>query len=345
VGVAPTISASSPSEIETLNAILASPDLRTAHVQAVLEFVSENRLAGIDLDYRTIDPSLGDKFEAFIRELSPGLRAEGLRLSLTLPLPVRQGDTWDTLGFDWETLMPLVDAVKLPPEPEQDRYHERMEEALDFLVPRVGSSKLLLTIGTLSRERGVDGVRTLTLTEALALASTPVVSEESPIAPDSAIQALGQNLAADMGASGLRWDESARAVAFSYTGPGGDRTVWLANVFSEAFKLDLARRYQLAGVSVEDVSRETEDANIWPAVVPYAQTGEVELVKPNGELLQPRWTVSGGALDGDAGALVTWHAPTEPGTYTITLIVSDGAMRVGQELRVPVEQRAGAVSP
>jgi hypothetical protein len=280
-----------------------------------------------------------------VRELSPGLRAEGRRLSLTLPLPVRQGEEWDTLGFDWETLMPLVDAVRLPQEPEQDRYHERVEEALAFLVPRVGGNKLLLTVGPLSRERGVDGVRTLTLTEALSVASTPVVRDESPVVPDSAIQAVGQNLAADMGASGLRWDESARAVVFSYTGPGGDRTVWLANLFSEAFKLDLARRYQLGGVAVEDVSRRTEDANIWPAVVQYAQTGEVELVKPNGALLQPRWTVSGGTLEGDVGALVTWHAPPETGTYTLTLIVSDGAIRVGQELRVPVEQRAGAVLP
>jgi hypothetical protein len=241
--------------------------------------------------------------------------------------------------------MPLVDAVKLPPEPEGDRYHERLEEVLAFLVPRVGSNKLLLAVSPLSRERGVDGVRILTLTEALSLASALVVPEESPVTPGSTVQAVGQNLAADMGATGLRWDESSRAVAFSYTGGGGDRTVWLANAFSEAFKLDLARRYQLGGVAVEDVSRLAEDANIWPAVVEYAQTGEVELVKPNGELLQPRWTASGGALDGDGGALVTWHAPAEPGTYTITLIVSDGTMRVGQELQLPVEQPTGAVTP
>jgi hypothetical protein len=155
---------------------------------------------------------------------------------------------------------------------------------------------------------------------------------------------MGQNLATESGGSGLRWDDTARAVVFSYLGPGGERTVWLANVFSEAFKLDLARRYQLGGVVVEDVSRRAEDAGIWPAVRQYAQTGEVALVKPNGSLLQPRWSVSGGALQNDTGPRVSWRAPDEAGTYTFTLIVSDGVTRVGQELRVSVEPAAGAAA-
>ena len=259
---------------------------------------------------------------------------------------MRQAEAWDTRGFDWEALTPLADAVKLALEPEQDRYYERTEEALAFLVPRVGSSRLLLTVSPLSRERSVDGVDSLTLTEALALASVPATEPEGAVAPGSMVRALGQNLAPDTGASGLSWDDTARAVVFRYTGRGGERTVWLANAFSEAFKLELARRYQLGGVAVDDVSRETEDANIWPAVLQYAQADEVDLVKPNGDLLQPRWTVSDGALESDTGASVTWRAPAKPGTYVLTLIVSDGVMRVGQQLQVPV-QAAGeqAASP
>jgi hypothetical protein len=345
VPVAPTISALAPPEADALNTILASSDLRSTHVQAILAVARENKFAGIDIDYRAIDPVRRDDFVAFVQELSSRLRADSRSVSLTLPLPVRQDDEWDLRGFDWEALAPLVDAIKLAPEPDQDRYYERLEEVLGFLVPRVGGSKLILTVGPLSRERSAEGVRTLTLTQALALASTPVLEDESPVAPEAVVRAVGQNLAEEQGASGLRWDDTARAIVFTYAGLGGARTVWIANVFSEAFRLDLARRYQLGGVVVEDVSRPAGEANIWPAVQQYAQAGEVALVKPNGELLQPRWVASGGTLEGDVGPSVAWRVPAETGTYTLTLIVSDGVVRVGQRLQVAVQPPAGAVSP
>ena len=188
-------------------------------------------------------------------------------------------------------------------------------------------------------------MRTLTLTEALSLASTPIAQPSGSVAPEATVQLIGQNLAAELGASELRWDDEARAVVFSYAGLGGERTVWIANVFSEAFKLDLARRYQLGGVAVADVSQSAADANIWSAVRQYAETGEVVLIEPNGVLLQPQWTATGGTLESYSGATVTWRAPAESGVYTLTLIVSDGVMRVGQRLQLQVEPSRDAVSP
>ncbi len=345
VPVAPTISAHTPEEIATLNAILASPELRAAHVQAILRLALDSDVAGIDLDYPSIDSALGGEFSAFVQDLSTALKEANRNLTLTLPPPAEQDGEWDTLGFDWETLVPLVEAVKLAPPPEPEEYHARMERALAYLTSRVTSSKLLLTVGPLSRERGIDGVRTLMLREALTLASTPVADLEGTVAPGTTVQAMGQNLAEETGASGLYWDDTARAVAFSYAGPGGERTVWFANEFSEAFKLDLARRHGLGGVAVESVSRRAAEANIWPVLRGFAQTGEVSLIKPNGELLQPRWTASGGSLETDTGAQVTWLAPAESGAYTLTLIVSDGVIRVGQQLQLTVEPAQGAIAP
>ncbi len=344
--VVPTISATTAQEAPALNTILASSGPRGAHVQAILAFVRDGGYAGIDLDYRAMEPVREDDFVAFVQELSSGLRAEDRSLSLTLPLPARQGDAWDTLGFDWGALAPLVSAIKLPNIPDQDRYYQRMEEALAFLVPSVGDSgKLLLTVGPLSRERSVDGVRSLTLSEALALANVPTLQSDGTVVADATVQAAGLNLAEELGGSGLHWDDEARAVVFAYTGPGGARTVWIGNVFSEAFRLDLARRYQLGGVAVEDVSGRAGESNIWPALQQYAETGEVTLAKPNGELLQPQWQASAGSLESDVGSLVSWQAPSEAGSHTLTLIVSDGVVRMGQELLVAVQPSQGAPSP
>jgi hypothetical protein len=160
------------------------------------------------------------------------------------------------------------------------------------------------------------------------------------VAPGATVQALGQNLAAATGGGELHWDDAIRSVTFSYTGAGGGRTVWLANVFSESFRLELAQRYELGGVAIDDVSTRGADAAIWPAVRQYAQTGDVALATPNGSLLTPSWTADGGTLASESGASVSWQAPAEAGTYTLTLVVSDGVTRVGQQIAIPVQASA-----
>ncbi|MGB2694138.1 MAG: hypothetical protein WBD55_03000 [Dehalococcoidia bacterium] len=342
--IVPSVRAVQANDADAVNRILGSEALRTAHVEALLLVARNGNFAGLDIDYRAIDPSLADAFVVFVRALSAGLRSEQRTLTLTLPLPVRDGASWNTHGYDWEVLAPLTDTFKLAPEANPEQYFARTQDAIEYLVPRVGSEKLVLGVGPRSHERSVDGLRALTLSEALALASTPTLEGSGPVAPAASVGVVGQNLAAEMGGSGLHWDDAARALAFTYTGAGGNRTVWIANRFSEAFKLDLAARYQLGGVYVDNVSRGAGDANIWPVVRNYAQTGAVALVKPNGQLLQPHWTASAGTFDSETGASVTWHAPNAAGAQTLTLVVSDGVVRMGQELQVTVEAPAGAVA-
>ncbi len=340
----PTISATTPADIAVVNSILSSATLQDSHVQELLAFARDGAYAGLDLDYRAIDPPLSGAFTAFVLDLSTSLRAEGRTLTLTLPAPVQGSGGWNTFGYDWEALPALVGAVKLVSLAEPDTYYQTMEQALGYLTPLGIGGKLLLTVSPHSRERGVDGGRDVTLTGALAVASTPVTRPEESITPGAAVVALGLNLATETGASGLHWDDTSRSVSYSYTGPGGVRTVWLSNVFSAAYRMELAQRYQLGGIAITDVSQEVADANLWPVLLEYARTGAVELVKPNGSILQPTWTVSGGQLESTVGSAVTWRAPDVPGTYTVTLIVSDGVMRVGQELSVPVQPQvlAGA---
>jgi hypothetical protein len=44
---------------------------------------------------------------------------------------------------------------------------------------------------------------------------------------------------------------------------------------------------------------------------------------PDGDHLTYRWTTGGGTVDG-SGASATWTAPVSPGSYLITVVVSDG---------------------
>jgi hypothetical protein len=341
--VAPTIAAVLPAEVQALDQILASPELSAVHVAAIFSFATETGAGGVDLDYKTVAPERADAFTAFVRSLSEELHGAGKTLTISLPAPVLSGDEWSTAGYQWEVLVPLVDGVKIAPPNDPAQYFVVMEGALDYLVPRVGGARLLLTVGPLSREQSVDGVRPITLDSALALASVPATSAGGAVEPGASLNVFGQNLSSDTGASGLRWDDAARSVTFTYAGAGGQRTVWISNGFSEAFKMDVAREYGLGGISVDSIGAGSASANIWPRVREFVEGSELALITPNQDILQPGWEVSAGELDSQSGPTVVWTLPQEPGTYNVTLVVSDGSVRAGQRLTVTVG--AAASSP
>ncbi len=343
--VYPTIRAASPEETQAVDIILASPELREAHVNAIVEMVRSGAYGGVELDYRDVNVSRRAELVELVQALAEQLHADGRGITMLLPLPVQDGAQWDTAGYDWERLGATVDAIKLSPETDEALYHRRMEEVLDWLTQRVDRGKLLLVVTPLSREKSGEGIRSLTLIEALALASQPGLRVEGEIMPGQTVRVVGENLIEDEGASGIYWDDEAFAVTFTYPGLGGKRTVWIGNLFSVAFKLDLAQRHGLGGVAVEDVSLPAGQADIWPAIQEYADAGSVSLVRPNGDLLMPHWAASAGVLEIETGNAVQWQAPAEPGVYEVTLIVSDGVIRVGQQLGVEVLAPAAEAGP
>jgi hypothetical protein len=334
--VLPTVRALGPPESDTADTILASPELRQRHIDDITRIVQEGSYDGIDIDYRAVSPDRGADFTQFVTGLADALHRDGHSLTLTLPLPSHQAAGWDTGPYDWQALGVAADAIELAPETDQSLYYQRMDDALQFLTQQVDSAKLMLVVSPFSHEKSGEGMKALMLSQAMGLASTLVARTEGDIHPQEQVTIVGPNIYQQEGASGLFWDDEALAVAFSYPGEGGARTVWIENGFSMAFKLDLVQRFRLGGVAVEDVSQAAAGPNIWPPIQELAESGKVTLVKPNGSLLKPYWEASQGPLDGGAEGAVMWTAP-DPGTYEVTLVVSDGVVRVGQRLSLEVK--------
>jgi len=321
---------------EVVDNILRSTELRAAHAAAIAAQVTQGNYAGIVIDYRNVNDTLGEQYTDFVRQLADALHADGRTLTLMLPMPTSDGGEFQTGAFDWEALGALVDSIELLAEPDQELYFQRTEEALDYIVERVDRSKILMSLTTLAVERGGDGLRTMPFNEAMGLASRVSVVNEGDILPNAQAPLIARNIAQSEGASGLYWDDAARSVTFAYPGLGGRRTVWVANQFSIRFRLELAQRYNLGGVAFNDVSVESGGANVWPAVQEIADTGTTTLAKPNGELFVPQWSANAGTVSPATGDAVTWTAPADPGTYEITIIVSDGIMRLAQRAALNV---------
>ena len=343
--VMPTVRASTQAEIDAVNSILASPSLREAHINALVQLAILPANAGVDIDYRGINPARKADFTAFVNGLADRLHQSNRSLSITLPAPAKTGVSWDTGAYDWSELGARADVLKLAGAPDPSVYYKQMEETLGFLKDKVDLKKVALIVTRLSTEKGSDGLRQLSLYEGLSLASTIEVRTSSQITPNTQVVIVGKNIFQDDGASGLRWDDSAFAVSFSYPGRGGQRTVWLENGLSVAFRVDLARRFGLGGVAIDDVSLSPQLPSIWGTLRAYVESGSVTLVQPNGVLLRPLWQVQAGQSEPGAKGNVVWRAPSQPGDYEVSLIVSDGVIRAAQKMILRVQAAAATPAP
>ncbi len=338
--VVPAIVAPAP---EVVDSILRSTDLQAKHAAAIADAVKQGNFAGIDIDYRSVNPTLRVQFTSLIALVAKALHADGRTLTLTLPMPAKEGGTVQSGAYDWQQLGTSADTLELAGGLDQELYFQNTEAALDYIIDKVDRTKVLISISSLSVERGGDGLRTLSLDDALGRASIVSVKTAGDLTPSSKVQLVAQNLAASENASGLTWDDGARSVTFKYPGRGGTRTVWVANAFSAAFRLDLAQRRGLGGVTINDVSTQGGGADVWAPVQQAADTGSLTLSRPNGELLTPAWSTASGTITPQTGDAVTWTAPANEGTYTVTLIVSDGVVRAGQ--LVSLDVAPGATTP
>jgi hypothetical protein len=336
----PTVVGSGEDTAAVVNDILRDEALRQKHIEELAQLVEDGEFAGIDLEYSDVDPELRDEFTSFVEELGGRLRDQGAKLSLTLPPPNPQ-----LQAYDWPKLGEAADIIKILPIADPLAYWETMPEALDQLVEDVDPKKILLVVSPFSSERteGEGGsVSTRGFLESMLLATEIRIREPADptkIEPDTGVRLVAVNLAQSEGATDLRWNDDAKALAFSYGGTD-QRSVFIENVFSVNFKLEVVQVYALGGVAISDAASTTDVANIWPAVNRLLESGTVSLVRPNGDALVPRWeSPDGGQLDAAAGPSVVWRADEE-GEYTLRMLLSDGDQRFGRELKVDVNEGA-----
>lgn len=330
----PAVRGGGGAEADAVNALVAAPEARSAHAANLTRLVQNNKLDGIELQYTAVDPARRGDFTDLVRQVTEGVHTAGGTVTLTLPLPVKDGTNWNTGAYDWNALGKLVDYIKIAPERDQANYRGVVPDALTYLTGQVDPKKLTLTLSPLAAEKSDTGIRTLTTLEALSIAGRFTIRDRERAAANSDVVLSADNLNQEVaGTSGLTWDAVAATVSFTYRSGDTPRTVWIENVYSAAFKAELARLWGLGGIAIDDASASEALAPIWGAVAPLVENTELPLLQPNSGLLRPEWQVDGRPLQ--AGRpVVTWRTPAETGNPTVTLIVSEGTLRVQSSQRV-----------
>lgn len=344
--VYPVISANAGTQgaVAIVQSALSSPAARSNHIQQILKKANDTGVKGIDIAYLDLQVTDRSSFTLFIGELYQALHAQNKQLTLTLPAPMVNQNQIDEGAYDWAALAKSADLIKMAPFRNQARYRLDVPRILTYLTTVVQpTSKLVLTVSPYATEGSADGgLQTMTLAQAMLIATKMSVSvSPEELTTSSNVDVTGTNINRNEQLTGIRWQDATASVAFSYKQPSGagTRTVWLENFFSIGFKLEYISQFKLGGVGIEDASKNENLGNIWPALVPYITSGQPILLQPNGDDLKPRWAVSRGNAEDTEKGVVRWTTPPEPGTYAITLTVSDGVAVFENTVEVNVKAR------
>jgi len=331
-----------------ISGVLSSSQTRTAHVQQIVQRTVEGNLPGIDIWYDNLPVTERTQFALFISELGQALHAQKKVLTVTLPAPIRQPDRVDEGAYDWAEIGRAADVLQMAVYRDQNTYRRDMPTILEYLTHSVPPSKIVLTVSPYATEKAPDGsLQSMSLVSAMGIASklSIHVGTDQRVTTNSNVDVVATNIDRTQGRSGVTWDPQVASVAFTYDLNGG-RTVWIENVFSIGFKLELIPRFGLGGVAIEDASANQLLGDIWPAIAPFVASGQPVLIQPNPDDLVPTWTVTDGVAEGGQKGVLTWSTPAKAGTYTITLGLSDGVARFENEIQVNVEEasRAGGTA-
>lgn len=327
--------------VAVVEAILASPAARTNHVRQIVAKAAEANVRGIDIAYLDLPATQRTSFSLFIGELYEALHAQNKQLTLTLPPPIKAQNRIDEGAYDWAALAQTADLIKIAPFRDQAKFRLDMPEILAHLTAQVPPAKLLLTVSPFATETGGDVIQTYKLTDAMNIATQIAIrADAGSITTSTNVEVAGTNIDRNENLSGVRWFPETASVAFSYKQAqgGGSRTVYIENFFSIGFKLELIPKYKLGGVAVDNASDDRYLGNIWTALVPFITSGQPILLRPNESDLEPRWAASGGTIESTRRGTANWFTPAEPGTYTISLTLSDGVAMF--ENTVPVNVKA-----
>ena len=325
-----------------LDALFGTPRFAELHAERLVAAAVEVGADGVYVDYGPLDGALRATLSKFVEQLATAAKARDLGVIVAVPVT----ESANGGAYDWRALATAADGVWLKAPDNLDQYYQRMEDSLRAArQTQTPMDKLWLVVDRRSTERTPEGIRRITLRDALTQASELRPRIGVGIAPGDAVTLEGVTLGGP-NASGLRWDDTARSIRFQYEGRGGQRTVWIENRYSISFRLDVARRFGLGGVVVAGAAADEALPEVWGTVAQFVAEGGARLELPYGPYLQPNWRASEGAIEG-SGGLVTWRAPQNPGVYDITLVVSDGVVFIGQQLslRVVAPEPATAAPP
>lgn len=229
-----------------IHAVLADPSLRAIAIASLESYLKKYNLNGVNIDFELVPASDRDNLTAFMRELSTKLKPKGYIVSIDV-FPKHNEESDIAGAYDYEQLAKYADKIMLMTydyhggwsEPGAVADFPSVERDLKYALQFIPKTKVYLGVAGYGYDWSSKGVESM---------------EYGPI----------MNLVDRFGAT-VQWDEASKAPHFSYTGPDGVlHQVWYENSYSIQSKLDLVKKYDIAGIALWKLGE--EDPASWKVI-------------------------------------------------------------------------------
>ncbi len=314
--------------------MLVDATQRQNHVDALVTLAVSSLYNGIDIDYRGLDKNLRGEFHQFLKELADKLHAQGKTLSVRVePAAQVAEDRWETGAYDWQAIGLIADTVKIPAPVDPRAYVSggQMDALASYATGQINRFKVRFVLGGRSIEEAGAYLIQKSYADALDPLIGRVAADQTVVEPG---QPLNLALVSSRPTSGLVYDPNIGTYVYRYQDDQGlARTVWLENAASLAHKLDILRRYNLQGFTVENLPADGADADLWSLIKNYQQ-GRIESIQSD---LSVEWTVKGS--DGQTFSQVrplsdpgvALAAPNVPGALQVEAAIKDRGQVVARQ--------------
>jgi len=232
---------------ELVEPIISNKELTQTHIQNIVNLVKVKGYDGIEIDYESLKASDRKDFSAFIRSLAEAIHGEGKTLSIAVHAKTEEPGSWDgPQAQDWKVLGSVCDQVKVMTYDFHWSTSEAgaiaplswVERVAKFAVSEIPKEKVYLGVPFY----GYDWVGK---------------QAEGPTWEDT------QELITRYKATPKR-DSASKELYFSYRKEGEKHIVWFNDAVSVGAKLDLVKKYQLAGIGIWRIGQ--EDSEIWQVI-------------------------------------------------------------------------------
>ncbi|MFC4101062.1 glycosyl hydrolase family 18 protein [Paenibacillus xanthanilyticus] len=236
-------------------AFLQNPAAQTKFIASLVARLDALGLQGMNLDFEGMYGGDRALYTEFVRNLAKSLHAKGMTLSIDLP----RGDVkWNALtAYDIAAIGQIVDTVMIMAYDEHwsgsdepgsvggmDWIEEGIEQYLAYGVPR---DKLMLGIPFYVREWRIDASGNLVDNKAIYMKEVPRIIQEN-------------------GATGT-YDAESGQIKYTYAKDGYTHVFWAETTATVKARVELARKYDLAGVAAWRLGYESAD--LWSMLLQY----------------------------------------------------------------------------